>query len=163
MKKLIFGICIIVVAALAAVYYWPTPTVPQDSKESVSVPSSPAVIPPVSPTPIPVVLGTSVTIEMSDEGFLPKEITIKPKTTVIFKAIGANTDGYWPASAIHPTHTIYPGSDIKKCGTSEEKSIFDACRGFVKGEAWSFEFNQKGIWRYHDHNHSSLFGVITVE
>lgn len=113
-----------------------------------------------NPRPIP---EGAVIIEMSDSGFSPKEITIKQGTAVVFKAVGSGSNGYWPASAIHPTHTIYPGSDIAKCGTSEEKGIFDACRGYTQGEWWEFQFNKVGEWRYHDHLNAKNFGVITVE
>ena len=70
---------------------------------------------------------------------------------------------HWPASALHPTHTVYPGSDIQKCGTSEGDKIFDSCTGLNKGESFSFTFNEKGDWRYHDHLNPNLNGVITVQ
>lgn len=99
------------------------------------------------------------TIEMSSSGFTPSTLTIKKGDTVTF----VNTDGgsYWPASAIHPTHEVYPGSSINKCGTSEEPMIFDAC-GSVE-DSWSFTFNDAGEWMYHDHLGTSRFGKITVQ
>src|SRR3989344_4210357 len=69
---------------------------------------------------------------------------------------------HWPASAMHPTHTVYSGSGIEKCGTSEEGNIFDACRGLKQDESWSFTFNEKGEWNYHDHLTTGLYGKAIV-
>ena len=86
-------------------------------------------------------------------GFSPNSITINKRDTVTF--INNADTKTWPASNVHPTHTIYPNSDIKKCGTSVEDSIFDACHGLEKGETYSFTFNEVGSWQYHDHFSSS--------
>ena len=101
-------------------------------------------------------------IEITSEGsFVPAELKIKAGDTVTW--VNKDTKENWPASAIHPTHTVYPGSDIKKCGTSEESSIFDACRGLAQGESWSFTFNEKGSWNYHNHLVLGLYGKVIVE
>ena len=100
------------------------------------------------------------TIEMSEKGFSPNSLEIKQGDTVKFVNVG--NIGQWPASAKHPTHTVYPGSDIKKCGTVEEAHIFDACKNIQPGESWSFTFNEKGTWGYHDHSKKELFGKIVV-
>lgn len=99
-------------------------------------------------------------IEMNEAGFSPKILEIKKGSQVKF--INTGQIGQWPASAMHPTHTIYPGSDTKKCGTDKETEIFDACRNISPGESWSFTFNEKGEWGYHDHSNSVLFGKIIV-
>jgi len=78
----------------------------------------------------------------------------------MFKNESANPT--WPASAMHPTHTVYPGSDIQKCGTPEAGKIFDACRGLNTGETWSFQFNEVGKWNFHDHLNAGKFGSIIV-
>ena len=72
-----------------------------------------------------------------------------------------DSNKHWPASAMHPTHTLYPGSGIEKCGTGEK--IFDACKGLEQGESFSFTFNEKGSWKYHDHLSVSSTGTIVVE
>lgn len=99
-------------------------------------------------------------IEMNSDEFSPNILTINVGSTVEW--INKDTVEHWPASAMHPTHTVYPGSDIKKCGTSEEKSIFDSCRGLKQNEGWSFTFNEKGTWSYHDHLNPKLYGKIVV-
>ena len=100
-------------------------------------------------------------IEITSSGFNPSPLTVKQGTTVTW--VNKNTVEHWPASAKHPTHTVYPGSDIQKCGMAEESNIFDACRGLKQNEGWTFTFNEKGEWAYHDHLDISKFGKIIVE
>lgn len=100
-------------------------------------------------------------IEITSAGFSPGTLTISKGTTVTW--VNKDTEPHWPASAIHPTHTVYPGSSIEKCGTAEQGNIFDACRGLAEGERWSFTFNEIGSWGYHDHLNVNLFGKIIVE
>ncbi len=95
------------------------------------------------------------TIDMTTDGFSPKTVTIKAGQIVMFKNSG--TINQWPASAVHPTHGVYPESG--GC----IGSAFDACKGLTPGESWSFTFNQKGSWNYHDHLNPSLVGTIKVE
>lgn len=100
-------------------------------------------------------------VEITSSGFSPKSLIISQGEKVTFI-----NDGYsasWPASAVHPTHKVYPGSDINKCNTAEENKIFDACRGLKQGESYSFIFNEKGNWKYHDHLNPKLLGEIIVE
>ncbi|OHA27081.1 MAG: hypothetical protein A3C06_01110 [Candidatus Taylorbacteria bacterium RIFCSPHIGHO2_02_FULL_46_13] len=120
-------------------------------------------------TPMPASSSTPATSEMiktemityTDDGFSPSLVTIKVGDTVEFK--NASSVDFWPASAMHPTHTVYPGSDIKKCDTSAEAGIFDACKNYAPGASWSFTFTNKGTWAYHNHLNSRQFGKITVE
>ena len=100
-------------------------------------------------------------IEYSASGFTPNAVTIKQGDTV--KWVNKSTVDTWPASAKHPTHEVYPGSGITKCGTAEESGIFDACKGIPPNGSYSFKFNEKGTWFYHDHLDSKKFGQITVE
>ncbi|MEK6900589.1 MAG: cupredoxin domain-containing protein [Nanoarchaeota archaeon] len=101
----------------------------------------------------------AATIKITADGFQPKTLEVKAGTTVTF--VNEDTAKHWPASAMHPTHTIYPGSGIEKCGT--EEAIFDACKGLGQGESFSFTFNEIGSWKYHDHLSVSSTGTIVVE
>lgn len=109
-------------------------------------------------------VGGLLTFEVSitDSGFSPQNLNILAGDTVKF--VNQKSSSSWPASAVHPTHTAYPGSDIQKCGTSEQSTIFDACRGLQTGESWSFTFNppNTGTWNYHDHLNPSMHGSVTV-
>ncbi len=94
-------------------------------------------------------------VEIFSNGFVPNNLVVKKGDTVTF--INRDTSEHWPASNIHPTHTLYPESG----GCIGSK--FDACRGLKSGESWSFTFDQKGTWGYHDHLHPNLRGTIIVE
>ncbi len=98
-------------------------------------------------------------IKATDQGFSPSTVTIQVGDIVEFFSSGVV--GHWPASADHPTHKVYPGSDITKCGT--DAKIFDACKTIAPGDSWSFTFTEKGQWGFHDHLNKAFTGVITVE
>ncbi|MBI2045971.1 MAG: hypothetical protein HYT28_00930 [Parcubacteria group bacterium] len=102
----------------------------------------------------------NASISYTANGFSPDVVTVKKGTMVIF----SNESGkdFWPASAIHPTHTVYPGSSVAKCGTPDASAIFDACAGVASGSTWSFVFNEIGSWKYHDHLNAAHFGTIVV-
>lgn len=102
---------------------------------------------------------TTATILMKQGKFEPQTITVQKGTKVVFK--NEDTRPRWPASDIHPRHTRYPGSSIEKCGTAEQKNIFDAC-GIAPRKDYSFVFNEVGNWNYHDHLKPSIFGEIKV-
>jgi len=105
--------------------------------------------------------GESITVTYTSSGYEPKEVTISQGTEVIFK--NENTLSMWPATAIHPTHTIYPGSSILKCGEPEQVRIFDSCQGIAQQGNWSFIFKEQGTWGYHDHLQTRFTGKIIVE
>ena len=99
-------------------------------------------------------------IEITSSGFSPKTLEINAGDTVTWT--NKDSRNHWPASASHPTHTVYPGSSISKCGISAESETFDACNGLSAGESYSFTFNEKGTWKYHDHLSTSRTGTIIV-
>lgn len=111
-------------------------------------------------------------IEITSEGFSPNELTVKSGESVTWT--NKDSKERWPASAMHPTHTVYAGVNYDEEGSfagslgckSEGKAkdgAFDACVGLKPGENWSFTFNQKGSWNYHDHLVSGNYGKIIVE
>lgn len=99
-------------------------------------------------------------IEMTENGFYPPEIIVDQGTAVEFENV--SDELRWPASNIHPTHNVYPGSGIEKCGTGKEKSMFDSCRGIKPGETYTFTFEEPGEWRYHDHLFPRFTGVVRI-
>ena len=99
-------------------------------------------------------------IEITSTGFNPATLEVKLGDTVTF--VNKDNQAHWPASAMHPTHTVYPGSDIEKCGTADDNNIFDSCKGIRQSEEYKFTFNEKGSWGYHDHLAAGLRGKIIV-
>ena len=95
-------------------------------------------------------------ITFTDNGFVPSTVTVKKGQTVRW----ANNSGakVWPASAVHPSHAVYPQKSASDCLGSS----FDACRGLAQGESWDFTFNYVGEWKFHNHLNASQWGAVTV-
>ncbi len=91
--------------------------------------------------------GRVVDIRIQATSFEPKDVTISLGDTVRF--INEDAKARWPASNIHPTHEIY--------------RAFDPLRAIEAGQEWSFAFERKGVWRFHDHLYPNQGGVINVE
>jgi plastocyanin len=88
-----------------------------------------------------------VTIALTETGFEPQDVRIRVGDSVTFVAtIGKQ---FWPASNLHPDHSIYPD--------------FDPKRPLRPDESWTFVFEKAGEWRYHDHLRSYFVGTIYVE
>lgn len=160
-KALLFGI---VTISLLLLMVGCTPQAPP--AVPTPAPAAPPTTEPAAVEELPVVeapatSGNSYTIEITPTGFNPKTLIIKVGDAVTF--VNRDTVLHWPASNVHPVHNTYPGSSIKKCGTSEEKNIFDACKGLEEGEEFTFTFNSVGTWPFHDHLHVSKAGVIIVK
>lgn len=120
----------------------PTLTMPAITPvSSTAAAASPALRAVSAPT------GKKATVAMTDTGFSPATVTVAAGTAVTFVNNGQGT--HWPASAAHPTHKILSG--------------FDALRGLPTGEQYSFTFNQKGTWQFHDHLNPQFTGSVIVE
>lgn len=96
---------------------------------------------------IPVHAHQQFIVEMPDGQFIPNKLEINQGDEIVF--VNKGTKSRWPASNIHPTHDIYPQFDPKK--------------EILPGESWTFQFNQAGTWRFHDHIYASLTGEIAVK
>jgi len=90
--------------------------------------------------------GGEYIISLRDDGFYPPQLTIGKGDVVQF--VNLSSRPFWPASNIHPTHTIY--------------SEFDPRDPLEPTESWSFQFNRSGEWKYHDHLAPFAGGVILV-
>ncbi len=110
---------------------------------------------PPSPSAAPSAPSAAKTIEITASGFSPSTLTIKAGDTVAF--VNKDTTQHWPASAMHPIHTVYP--ETGGCIGSK----FDACKGLAAGETFEFTFTHVGSWKYHDHLNPSLWGTIVVQ
>lgn len=90
--------------------------------------------------------GAAATIMRTDDGYEPRDVTIKVGEALSFK--NESEEFHWPASDVHPTHSIY--------------SEFDPDAPIAPGETWTFVFTRVGEWKYHDHIRANLRGTITV-
>lgn len=87
------------------------------------------------------------TVIYNDEGFSPKEISVKIGQTVQF--VNKSSDNMWVASDDHPTHKKLPEFDNKKT--------------VGNGESYEFIFTKAGKWSYHNHIKPNAIGTIIVE
>ena len=115
-----------------------------------------ACVPQQAPTETQVPEG-SIIVEVTSTGFSPNPLTVKQGDTVTW--INKDTESHWVASAVHPSHNEYP--ETGGCIGSK----FDSCKRLGQGDSWSFTFNTKGSWRYHDHLNPAapFFGTVVVE
>ena len=152
MKKILLVVVVLAVALVGwmllgnkgdVMVNTPTPTV---SPESILI-----------PTP----LVSENVIIYTDSGYTPNTITIKKGETVVWKNESGNK--MWTASAVHPTHRAYPGTDITACGTQTLLPMLDSCGKIMSDQSWSFLFNNVGTWGYHNHSNSSHWGKVVVE
>lgn len=95
-------------------------------------------------------------ISYTENGYEPAEVTIKKGQAV--RWVNNSSAEMWPASAVHPTHSIYPQKSDSDCLGSS----FDACRRMSPGESYEFTFNERGDWKFHDHVRPSKTGIVHV-
>jgi plastocyanin len=100
-------------------------------------------------------------ITYTNSGYSPSTLKIEKGETVTFK--NQSSRPMWPASAKHPTHEVYGGTSLEEHCPDKTGTAFDACKGYLPGESWSFKFDKVGSWKYHDHLNPTLTGVIVVE
>ena len=147
------GVIVVLAVAAAGVYFL------RDSGTGL-----PNYTPPAQEMPGRGVTGTAasdtdpfdVTITYTDEGYAPSDITVTKGTRVRF--INASNEPTWPASGVHPTHSLYPEKESADCLGSS----FDSCRPLQPGEFYDFTFYYEGRWPYHDHLAAYNSGSITV-
>jgi hypothetical protein len=98
-----------------------------------------------------------VTVTYTNDGYQPRDITIKKGQRVRF--LNESNDPTWPASGVHPTHTLYPEKEPDDCLGSS----FDACGDVPRGGFFDFTFYYVGTWTFHDHMHPFHSGSVTVQ
>ncbi len=131
---LVIVITLAVAIVVAGIFVWRTPSANNVPEGHISKEA-------------PEAAGVMHKILMKSNGFVPEELTVKAGEEVIF--INEDPDKHWPASDIHPTHTLCPG--------------FDALRPVGKGESYSHVFEKAGTCPMHDHIMPSVRGKIIVK
>lgn len=99
----------------------------------------------------------AVEVEYTEQGFAPKEISIKQGDSVKF--INKSSGQMWVASAMHPSHKIYSGTALNEHCPDSKSDAFDQCSA---GQEFLFIFNKAGSWNYHNHLNASQFGKVVV-
>jgi len=167
MNKAIIAIAIVVAILVGGYFlffrsaFQPIPSISEPSNQQTTTQppttEQPSQQPPVSQAPA--VKENVVTY--TDSGYSPSTITIKKGGTVTFK--NQSSRSMWTASGVHPTHRVYSGTSLDEHCPDTAGTAFDACKGYLPGESWSFTFNKTGTWKYHDHLNPSDRGTIVVE
>ncbi|MCH7597931.1 hypothetical protein IID27_02720 [Patescibacteria group bacterium] len=101
--------------------------------------------------------GTQTIVMYTDKGFSPETIEIENGQTV--RWVNDSSQNLWVASAVHPTHTLYPQKADSDCLGSS----FDACTGIAPGSSFEFTFNESGSWTYHNHLSIDKIGTVNVD
>ena len=96
---------------------------------------------------IPTPKGQTHQVTLTENGFTPPEIQIKPGDSIKFST--TLNEPYWPASDLHPTHGIYPE--------------FDPQEPIDQKTTWTFKFLKTGKWKYHDHLQPIFRGIIQAQ
>lgn len=155
MNKILIWSTIIIVAIIAVVFLLPSyMKAPEPEEEGAPTLQVPA--PGFEDVEEMVVVeeGQNV-VTITSTGFEPSTITIKKGESVTW--INESGRDAWPASAIHPTHALYP------VGGGCIGSAFDACRGLKTGETYTFKFDETGSWKYHNHLNPSMTGTVVTQ
>ncbi len=131
-------------------------------KKIQQIHTSPTNTPASTSTPIQPTDQTSseTIVTYTDDGFLPKTITVKKGDAVYFK--NNSSQNMWVASNYFPTSKLYPLTDDSKCDSVTAGIMFDECKGVNNGSIWKFVFNYIGRWPYHNHLYPSHGGTIIV-
>jgi hypothetical protein len=98
-----------------------------------------------------------IVIAYTKDGYATTSVTVKKGTRIRF--LNESDEPTWPASGIHPTHTLYPEKQDSDCLGSS----FDSCKTLARGEYFDYTFNYVGRWPFHDHMHGYHSGEIIVE
>lgn len=88
----------------------------------------------------------TATVALRDSGFVPKDITVKTGTRVVW--INKNRRAATVDSNDHPTHRLYPFLNL---GELSDGSIVQVV------------FDKAGTYGYHNHYNASENGTVTVE
>lgn len=144
-------IIILLVVALGWWFFSKDTNVPEPVDTGTPTSTPQATTPPISP----------IIVVYTDTGFSPSETTIRTGDMVRF--VNNSSGQMWVASAMHPTHVVYSGTDLATHCPDLTNSSFDMCAGVAPGTSWDFTFVKPGTWGYHDHLNANNFGKVTVQ
>jgi plastocyanin len=152
---------ILIILVLAGIVWWAASrksSAPTDTATTTIDMTTPIVATSTDTGSTGVMGGKVVTINYTANGFEPATVTINKGDTV--RWVNQSGEKMWVASAMHPTHIVYSGTDLKThCATGVNDS-FDQC---TTGDTYSFTFDKTGSWGYHNHSDANDFGKIIVQ
>lgn len=108
---------------------------------------------PGSTEPVAMPAEESYVVRYDGISFQPQKIKVREGTKVFFINESKQQRPMYVASDDHPTHERYSGFDAAAVNQK-----FPAL-----SESFSFVFDRKGEWGYHDHNFASARGKVIVE
>lgn len=155
MNRNIIGLLVVIIVVGGGWYYLSQPSATTPTPATSTQTSTEA----SDATPAAGANSSAVTVNYTDQGFSPKDLTVKLGTTVTF--VNKTGDRMWVASAVHPTHEGYDGtSESVHCAAGYSGPLpFDEC---APGTSFSFTFTKEGTWPFHNHANAAHFGSVTV-
>lgn len=87
------------------------------------------------------------TVRYTNQGFVPTQLAVSVGTAVQF--VNESDTAMWVASNDHPGHTNLP--------------TFDQFSSSEKNSTYTYTFDQKGMWSFHDHLQPTFVGVVEVQ
>lgn len=161
MKKLLYGVAIIVVIYLGWEFFRPRGGEMQSQTRTAGVIGTASVVDSVTGTEGPIAVSTQpAAVTYSLAGFSPANITVKKGEAVMWTNLSA--EKMWVAANEHPAHMGYDGTGRKEHCAEGAPASFDQCVASATGSQWSFTFNKVGTWNYHNHVGENFGGTVTV-
>ena len=153
--KVILGIIVVLAATVGGLFFFSGKNTPPSMTEKQTVSATelnnlPATTDAVTPV-------SAATVTYTENGFIPTSVEIQKGESVEFK--NESGESVWVASAMHPTHAVYPQKSEGDCLGSS----FDACKAVESGSSWTFTFTEVGSWNYHNHVQASHWGTVVVK
>ncbi|MDP2665672.1 MAG: hypothetical protein Q8P23_03520 [bacterium] len=156
----IWGIIVLIIIIVGGWFLLKgTPTSAPTTTDQTSAVQTPAVTNTTTTTST-TTTSSGVTVFYTASGFSPKSVTVPLGTTVTF--VNQSPGSMWVASAAHPAHTAYSGTNLSQHCPDTTNSAFDECAAVTSGNSYSFTFNKVGDWKYHNHVNASDFGAVIV-
>lgn len=103
----------------------------------------------------------TVTVTYDGSSYSPSVVNIRTGDTVAF--VDASANPMWVASGVHPTHTLYDGSDTSAHCAADYAgpAPFDECGASTA--TYTFTFTEAGTHPYHNHVNAAATGKVVVE
>ena len=149
-------IVLIIIVALGGWYVFTNPTTSQ-------VPVTETIPPPEEVTTTTANMPPApVTVTYIDTGFSPSSVTVSEGQGVTWTNQSSRT--MWVASAMHPAHTIYDGTnkDTHCAAGYAGEAPFDQCVAVPAEGSYTLTFTKAGDWKYHNHTNATDFGSVVV-